>query len=106
MTLGNQSISSCQLIDAIVARSSINLKVVFKASTVQTRKEFSHQTDAVSFQCQIGTRLAAQREELVAIPLVDRSLAQTRLVLAVRTGKTLPIASQYFANLLKQICPV
>ncbi len=102
VALGNQSFGSRQLIDAIVARSSIDLKVVLEGSTVQTLKEFSRQTDAVSFQYQIGTRRAVQRGELVAIPLVDRSLAQTRLVLAVRTGRTLPIASQSFATLLEQ----
>ena len=102
VALGNQSFGSRQLIDAIVARSSISLKVVLQASTVQSLQEFSRQTDAVSFQYQIGTRRAVARGELVAIPLVDRSLAQTRLVLAVRTGRTLPIASQSFATLLEQ----
>ena len=102
VALGNQSFGSRQLIDAIVARSSISLKIVMQASTVLSLQEFSRQTDAVSFQYQIGTRRAVQRGELVAIPLVDRSLAQTRLVLAVRTGRTLPIASQSFAALLEQ----
>lgn len=102
IALGNQTFGSRQLIDAIVARSSISLKVVLEASSVQALKEFSRQTDAVSFQYQIGTRREVGRGELVAIPLVDRSLAQTRLVLAARTGRMMPIASQSFANLLEQ----
>lgn len=102
VALGNPSFGSRQLIDAIVARSSIGLKVALEASTVQALKEFSRQTDAVSFQFQIGTRRAVQRGELVAIPLIDRTLAHTRLVLAVRTGRMLPMASQSFANLLEQ----
>lgn len=102
VALGNQSFGSRQLIDAIVARSSISLKVVLQASTVQSLQEFSRQTDAVSFQYQIGTRREVARGDLVAIPLVDRSLAQTRLVLAARSGRMMPIASQSFANLLEQ----
>ena len=102
VALGNQSFGSRRLIDAIVARSSISLKVVLQASTLQSLQEFSRQTDAVSFQYQIGTRREVARGDLVAIPLVDRSLAQTRLVLAARSGRMMPIASQSFANLLEQ----
>ena len=102
IALGNQSFGSRQLIDAIVARSSIALNVVLEASSVQALKEFSRQTDTVSFQYQIGTRREVERGELVAIPLVDRSLAQTRLVLAARSGRVMPIASQSFAHLLEQ----
>ena len=102
IALGNQSFGSRQLIDAIVARSSIVLNVVLEASSVQALKEFSRQTDTVSFQYQIGTRREVERGELVAIPLIDRSLAQTRLVLAARSGRVMPIASQSFAHLLEQ----
>jgi len=102
IALGNQTFGSRQLIDAIVARSSVSLKVVLEGSSVQALKEFSRQTDAVSFQYQIGTRREVERGELVAIPLMDRSFAQTRLVLAARTGRMMPIASQSFANLLEQ----
>ena len=102
IALGNQSFGSRQLIDAIVARSSIALNVVLEASSVQALKEFSRQTDTVSFQYQIGTRREVERGELVAIPLIDRSLAQTRLVLAARSGRVMPIASQSFAHLLEQ----
>lgn len=100
VALGNQTFGSRHLIDAIVARSSIRLKVVLEASTVQSLKEFTRQTDVVSFQYQIGVRREVQRGELVAIPLVDRSLALTRLVLAGRKGRLMPVASQSFANLL------
>jgi DNA-binding transcriptional LysR family regulator len=102
VALGNATFGSRQLIDAIVASSSISLKVVLEASTVQSLKEFTRQTGAVSFQYLIGTRRDVQRGELIAIPLVDRSLAQTRLVLAARTGRMMPIASQSFATLLEQ----
>jgi DNA-binding transcriptional LysR family regulator len=101
VALGNQTFGSRHLIDAIVARSSISLKVVLEASTVQALKEFSRTTGAVSFQYQIGTRREVQRGELAAIPLTDRSLAQTRLVLACRAGRMMPIASQSFAQLLE-----
>jgi DNA-binding transcriptional LysR family regulator len=102
VALGNQTFGSRHLIDAIVARSSIRLKVVLEASTVQSLKEFTRQTDVVSFQYQIGIRREVERGELVAIPLVDRSLALTRLVLAARQGRLMPIASQSFANLLAE----
>ena len=102
VALGNLTFGSRLLIDAIVARSSISLKVVLEASTVQSLKEFTRQTDAVSFQYEIGIQREVLRGELVAIPLMDRSLSQTRLVLAARAGRMMPMASQSFANLLEQ----
>ena len=66
-----------------MARSRMSLKVALEASTVQMLKEFTRQTGAISFQFQIGTEQDVRKGELVSIPLTDRSLSRSQLVLAV-----------------------
>ncbi len=102
VALGSEKFGSRRLIDAIAAKSRISLDVALEASTVQALKEFSRQTGAISFQYQIGTLREVKRGELVAIPLTDRALSQTRLVLACRKNRTLPIASEAFAQTLQE----
>lgn len=67
---------------------------------MQTLKEFTRQTGAISFQFEIGTLGDVRRGELVAIPLSDRALRQSRLVLAARATRMLPIAALSFVEAL------
>jgi len=100
VALGDRSFGSRRLLDAVMARSRIVLRVALEASTVQTLKEFTRQTGAISFQFQIGTLREARAGELVSIPLADRALGGSQLVLATREGRTLPIASLSFMEAL------
>jgi DNA-binding transcriptional LysR family regulator len=100
VALGDRSFGSRRLLDDLMARSRIQLRVALEASTVQTLKEFTRQTGAVSFQFQIGTLQEARRGTLVSIPLSDRLLAHGQLVLASRTGRMLPIAAMSFMETL------
>jgi DNA-binding transcriptional LysR family regulator len=96
LALGDSSFGSRRLVDAVSAQSRIPLNVALEASTVQTLKEFTLQTGAISFQFEIGTRREARRGELVAIPLRDRAFAGSQLVLATRAGRLLPTATMSF----------
>ncbi|GAA4323540.1 LysR family transcriptional regulator [Pigmentiphaga soli] len=100
VALGDHSFGSRRLIDAVTAQSRIGLKVSLEASTVQTLKEFTLQTGAISFQFQIGTLREARRGELVSIPLTDRAFGHSQLVLATRAGRVLPIATMSFLEAL------
>ncbi len=100
VALGDRSFGSRRLLDALSAQSRLALKVVLEASTVQTLKEFTQQTGAISFQFQIGTLREARLGELVSIPLSDAALSHSQLVLAVREGRTLPIATLSFLDTL------
>lgn len=100
LALGLPSFGSRRLIDTLVARTRMSLKVLLEASTMQTLKEFTRQTGAISFQYQIGTLQETRRGELVSIPLTDRELINGRLVLGCREGRMLPIAAMSFIDML------
>jgi len=100
VALGDRSFGSRRLLDALMARSHMTLQVALEASTVQTLKEFTLRTGAISFQFQIGTQNEARRGALVAIPLTDRTLTNSQLVLMSRAGRTLPIATLSFMEAL------
>ena len=100
VALGDRSFGSRRLLDGVMAQSRIALQVAIEASTVQTLKEFTRQTGAISFQFEIGTLADTRRGELVAIPLSDRALRQSRLVLAARATRMLPIAALSFVEAL------
>ena len=100
VALGDHSFGSRRLLDALVVRSRLQLDVALEASSVQTLKEFTRQTGAISFQFQIGTLREHRNGELVSIPLVDRSLGGSLLVLGSREGRMLPIAALAFQEAL------
>lgn len=100
VALGDRSFGSRRLIDAVTARSRLTLKVALEASTVQTLKEFTRATGAISFQFQIGTLREARLGELRSIPLSDPAFSQSQLVLATRVGRVLPIAGLSFLETL------
>lgn len=100
VALGDRSFGSRRLIDTVMDRSRLQLQQQIEASTVQLLKEFTRQTGAISFQFQIGTLQEVRRGELVSIPLVDPALSRSELVLAVRQGRRLPIATLSFIELL------
>ncbi|WP_298932786.1 LysR family transcriptional regulator [uncultured Ramlibacter sp.] len=96
LALGDSSFGSRRLIDAVCAQSRITLQVALEASSVQTLKEFTLRSGAISFQFEIGTRREARRGELLTLPLRDRAFAGSQLVLATRVGRVLPMATTHF----------
>lgn len=102
LALGDSSFSTRRLIDALASKLRIRLQIALESSTVQSIKEFSRHSRAISFQYQIGTLREVRAGDLVAVPLTDRSLNQGELALACRASRVLPIASQSFAHALEQ----
>ncbi len=100
VALGDRSFGSRRLLDSLMARSALTLKVAMEASTVQMLKEFTLQTGAISFQFQIGTLKEARAGKLVSIPLSDRALGGSRLVLVARNGRIPTIATLSFTEAL------
>ena len=100
VALGDRSFGSRRLLDDLMARSRITLQVALEASSVQTLKEFTREAGAISFQFEVGTTYEAERGDLVAIPLTDRTLMNSQLVLAARAGRMLPIATLSFLDVL------
>lgn len=100
VALGDRSFGSRRLLDVLMARSRMSLNMALEASTVQMLKEFTRQTGAIGFQFQIGIEQDVRKGELVSIPLTDQSLSSSQLVLAVRDGRALPVATLSFIQAL------
>jgi DNA-binding transcriptional LysR family regulator len=103
VALGTETFGSRRLINTLLARTRMSLKVAMEASAVQPQKVFARDTDAICFQYQIGTLRDARDGELVAIPLTDPDLLKGRLVLASRAGRMLPIPAASFVETLKAV---
>jgi DNA-binding transcriptional LysR family regulator len=101
VALGDANFGSRKLIESIVSRSRISLNVVVEANSVQVLKEFTLASNCVSFQFEIGTRKDVASGTLCSVPLSDRALSNTKLSIAYRSGRTLPIASKSFSQLLE-----
>jgi DNA-binding transcriptional LysR family regulator len=102
VALGVETFGSRRLIDALLTKSRLTLRVAMEASAVQPQKMFARDTDAICFQYQIGTVREGRDGDLVAIPLTDLDLTKGRLVLASRAGRILPIPAASFVETLKQ----
>jgi DNA-binding transcriptional LysR family regulator len=101
VALGDATFGSRRLLDAHVARSRIRLRTVAESGSVETIKAFARHGDALCFQFEAGTRRDSALGELASIPLTDAGLAGSRLQMAVRAGRSLPIAALTFAEALK-----
>ena len=101
VALGPETFGSRKMINTVMAKSRLSLRVVMEASAVQPQKIFVRDTDAICFQYQIGTMREARSGELVAVPLTDPGLAKGTLVLASRTGRILPISAMSFVESLR-----
>jgi DNA-binding transcriptional LysR family regulator len=101
VALGEESFGGRRLIDKVLTANRLKLNVALVASSVQSMLAYTRQTGAISFQFEVGTRHAVRQGGLVAVALSDRGLGRTRLVLAARRGRALPIAALRFAEQLR-----
>ncbi len=101
IALGPETFGSRKLINSVLAKSRLSLRVVMEASTLQPQKVFVRDTDAICFQYEIGTRREARSGELAVVRLDDPDLGKGNLVLASRTGRILPISAMSFVENLK-----
>jgi DNA-binding transcriptional LysR family regulator len=101
VALGAETFGSRRLINTVLVKSRLALKVAMETSAVQPQKVFARDTDAICFQYQIGTLRDVRYGELVAIPLTDPDLCKGRLVLGSRAGRILPIPAASFVETLK-----
>jgi DNA-binding transcriptional LysR family regulator len=102
VAMSDRSFGSRRLIDACANNGRLQLQVVLESSTIQSLKQFSMETGAISFQYEIGACGDGSTPELVGIPLSDQHLSKSQLVLAVRAGRMLPIAALSFLDTLSQ----
>jgi DNA-binding transcriptional LysR family regulator len=98
VALGDPSFKSRQLLQSVTAQTKMTLQVVMEANTVQSLKDFTQLSGAISFQYRIGAMKEVEDGALVAIPLNDRAFAFRQLVLATRSDRVLPVATLAFVE--------
>ena len=103
VALGPETFGSRKLINTVLTRTRLSLKVALEASAVQPQKILARNTDTICFQYQIGTLREARDGELVSVPLTDPGLSGGSLVLASRAGRILPIPAASFVETLKAV---
>lgn len=101
VAIGEPSFFSRQAVDVVLRKSKLSLRIAMEASSVRPMKVFARETGGICFQFEIGTRRDVRAGEMVAIKLADRDLAKSRLVLASRVGRSLPIPAASFVETLK-----
>jgi DNA-binding transcriptional LysR family regulator len=101
IAIGDRTFFSRQAVDAAVRRSKLSLNIALEAGSVRPLKTFALDTGGVCFQFEIGTRREVRAGTMVALRLLDRDLARSRLVLGSRMGRNLPIAAVSFVELLR-----
>lgn len=101
VALGEESFGSRRLIDQVLGAQRLKLNVALVASSVQMMTAYTRETGTICFQFAAGTRREVRAGGLVAVPLSDRALSRTRLVLATRRGRALPIAALRFGETLQ-----
>jgi DNA-binding transcriptional LysR family regulator len=101
VAIGEPSFFSRQAVDIVLRKSKLSLRIAMEASSVRPMKVFARETGGICFQFEIGTRRDVRAGEMIAIKLADRDLAKSRLVLASRVGRSLPIPAATFVETLK-----
>ena len=101
VALGNSSFGGRKLIERILKRTNLSLKVVLESNTIRSQINYARHTEAICFQFQIGTIQDTVNGDLVAIPLSDTELSSGRLVLVQRAGRALPFPAVSFAEAIK-----
>lgn len=103
IAIGDQSFQTRALIEAMAQRLTLKLDVALEANSVQTLLAYTLLTGAISFQYRIGICRHPAGESIVAVPLLDPLLHRTRLVLASRVGRVLPMAALSFVPALIEV---
>lgn len=94
IVLGDAPTAARAMVDAALAAAALRVQPAFVTNMFEVAQHYVRLTDAVSFQMRPGGLPIAGggplANGLMAVPLADPALAQARLMLAVRRGRTLP----------------
>jgi DNA-binding transcriptional LysR family regulator len=96
IAMPDETLAARAFLDAALQRASISLEAALVSNSVETTKIFARTRQGVCFSFHIG--LEADVSGMVAIPLSDPVLADTRLEFAGRRGRVMPVAAASFAE--------
>jgi len=101
IAMPDETLAARAFLDAALRRASITLEPALVSNSVETIKIFARTREGVCFSFHIGRE--PDVTGMVAIPLSDPLLADTRLEFAGRRGRVLPVAAAAFAEEVRAI---
>jgi DNA-binding transcriptional LysR family regulator len=96
IAMPDETLAARAFLDAALHRASVTFEPALVSNSVETTKIFARTRKGVCFSFHIGRE--ADVPGMVAIPLSDPVLADTRLEFAGRRGRVLPVAAASFAE--------
>ncbi|HEX4340780.1 MAG TPA: LysR family transcriptional regulator [Polyangiaceae bacterium] len=96
IAMPDETLAARGFLDAALRRAAITLEPALVSNSVETTKIFARTRQGVCFSFHIGNK--ADISGMVTIPLSDPLLGDTRLELATRRGRVLPVAAASFAE--------
>ena len=98
VALPDATLGGRQLLDEVAARRDLRFDVMAESNSFEMLRSLVLRCDMVSFQIEIGTPAADFGAGVVGIPIDDRDLPTSDLVLCQLRGRILPIAAAAFAE--------
>ncbi|MFZ5895643.1 MAG: LysR family transcriptional regulator [Myxococcota bacterium] len=96
IAMPDETLAARTYLDAALRRASITLEPALVSNSVETTKIFARTRQGVCFSFHVGGK--PDPSGMVCIPLSDPALQDTRLELASRRGRVLPVAAAAFAE--------
>jgi len=103
IVLAQEQLAARALVDATLTASSLSMQPVLVTNMFEVMKNYVRLTDAISFHFCLSPLGDASLDGLVAVPLADRQLAEARLTLAVRRGRTLSTSAVAVCQRLERL---
>jgi DNA-binding transcriptional LysR family regulator len=96
LAMPDETLAAREFLDAAFRRASLTVEPALVSNSVETTKIFARTRQGVCFSFHIGSE--PDVSGMITIPLSDRLLGDTRLELASRRGRVLPVAAASFAE--------
>jgi DNA-binding transcriptional LysR family regulator len=96
IAMPDETLAARAFIDAALERASVKFEPALVSNSIETTKVFARTRQGVCFSFHIGKK--SDISGMVTIPLGEPILGETRLELASRRGRVLPVAAAAFAE--------
>jgi DNA-binding transcriptional LysR family regulator len=101
LAMPDETLAARTLIDSALGRASIRFEPALISNSIETTKMFVRTAGGICFSFKIGKK--PDVSGMIAIPLSDPELAETRLRLCSRRSRVLPVAAASFAEQLTSL---
>jgi DNA-binding transcriptional LysR family regulator len=93
IVLAQEHLAARALVEATLTASSLKMQPVLVTNMFEVMKKYVRLTNSISFQFHLAPFGNVTLDGLVAVPLADPQMAETRISLAVRRGRVLPASA-------------